>query len=128
MANYVSQYTGAQIDQAIGAYMNGDTRSTIVVDITDKTKWIGTASSEKNKGQYYLNIVCTGTSFIGHMPEVFLIIDGVKIIPYTYYDTTLGNTTTSVWLYSNIQSACKIVLIGSAPINSASGTVNVNPV
>ena len=30
MADYVSQYTGAKIDQAIGAYFSGDTRSTIV--------------------------------------------------------------------------------------------------
>ncbi len=128
MANgdFVSQYTGAQIEQAISAYLNGDTRSTIVVDITDKTKWIETAASEKDKGQYYLNIMCTGTSFVGHTPDTFLIIDGAKVIPYVYYDTTLDDIT-SVWLYSNTQVVCKVVLIGSTPISPASNTVQINP-
>lgn len=124
---FTSQYTGAQIQQAIGAYLNGDTRSTIVVDIADKTKWIETTASDKNKGQYYLNITCTGTSFVGHTPDAFLIIDGVKVIPYVYYDTTLGDKITSVWLYSNTQAVCKVVLIGSAPISPASNTVQINP-
>ena len=128
MANgdFVSQHTGAQIEQAIGAYLNGDTRSTIVVDIADKTKWIETAASEKDKGQYYLNIMCTGTSFVGHTPDTFLIIDGAKVIPYVYYDTTLDDIT-SVWLYSNTQVVCKVVLIGSTPISPASNTVQINP-
>lgn len=124
--DFVSQYTGTQIEQAISAYLNGDTRSTIVVDIADKTKWIETAASEKDKGQYYLNIMCTGTSFVGHTPDTFLIIDGAKVIPYVYYDTTLGDIT-SVWLYSNTQVVCKVVLIGSTPISPASNTVQINP-
>ena len=124
---FVSQYTGEKIEQAIAAYWNGDTRSTIVVDITDKTKWIKVADSEKDKGQYYLNITCAGTSFVGHTPDVFLIIDGVKVIPYVYYDTTLGSDITSVWLYSNTQVVCKVILIGSAPISPASNTVQINP-
>ena len=129
MANgdFVSQYTGDKIEQAIAAYWNGDTRSTIVVDIADKTKWIETAVSDKDKGQYYLNITCTGTSFVGHTPDVFLIIDGVKVIPYVYYDKTLGSDITSVWLYSNTQVVCKVILIGSAPISPASNTVQINP-
>lgn len=129
MANggFVSQYTGEKIEQAIAAYWNGDTRSTIVVDITDKTKWIKVADSEKDKGQYYLNITCAGTSFVGHTPDVFLIIDGVKVIPYVYYDATLGSDITSVWLYSNTQVVCKVVLIGSTPISPASNTVQINP-
>ena len=124
--DFVSQYTGDKIEQAISAYLNGDTRSTIVVDITDKTKWIKVADSEKDKGQYYLNITCTGTSFVGHTPDVFLIIDGVKVIPYVYYDTTLDDIT-SVWLYSNTQVVCKVILIGSAPISPVSNTVQINP-
>ncbi len=124
---FTSQYTGAQIQTAIAAYWNGDTRSTIVVDIVDKTKWIKVADSEKDKGQYYLNIVCDGTSFVGHTPDAFLVIDGAKVIPYTYYDTTLGNDVTSVWLYSNTQAVCKVVLIGSTPISPASNTVQINP-
>lgn len=124
--DFVSQYTGAKIEQAISAYLNGDTRSTIVVDIADKTKWIETAASEKDKGQYYLNIMCTGTSFVGHTPDTFLIIDGAKVIPYVYYDTTLDDIT-SVWLYSNTQVVCKVVLIGSTPISPASNTVQINP-
>lgn len=123
---FTSQYTGTEIEQAIGAYLNGDTRSTIVVDIADKTKWIETAASEKDKGQYYLNIMCTGTSFVGHTPDTFLIIDGAKVIPYVYYDTTLDDIT-SVWLYSNTQVVCKVVLIGSTPISPASNTVQINP-
>ena len=123
---FTSQYTGAQIEQAISAYLNGDTKTTVVVDIADKTKWIETAASEKDKGQYYLNIMCTGTSFVGHTPDTFLIIDGAKVIPYVYYDTTLDDIT-SVWLYSNTQVVCKVVLIGSTPISPASNTVQINP-
>ena len=124
---FTSQYTGSEIEQAISAYLNGDTRSTIVVDIADKTKWIETDVSDKDKGQYYLHITCTGTSFVGHTPDAFLIIDGVKVIPYARYDTTLGDQTTNIWLYSNIQAVCKVVLIGSAPIIPASNTVQINP-
>lgn len=124
---FTSQYTGTEIEQAIGAYLNGDTRSTIVVDIADKTKWIETSALDKDKGQYYLHITCTGTSFVGHTPDAFLIIDGVKVIPYAHYDTTLRDQTTSIWLYSNIQTVCKVVLIGSAPIIPASNTVQINP-
>ena len=125
--DFVSQYTGSEIEQAIGAYLNGDTRSTVVVDIADEKKWIETDVSDKDTGQYYLHITCTGTSFVGNTPDAFLIIDGVKVIPYAHYDTTLGNKTTSIWLYSNIQAVCKVVLIGSAPIIPASNTVQINP-
>lgn len=129
MANgdFVSKYTGTDIERAISAYLNGDTRSTVVVDIADETQWIETDVSDKDKGQYYLHITCTGTSFVGNTPDAFLIIDGVKVIPYAHYDTTLGNKTTSIWLYSNIQAVCKVVLIGSAPIIPASNTVQINP-
>ena len=36
MANgdFVSQYTGAQIEQAIGAYLNGDTKTTVTVNVS----------------------------------------------------------------------------------------------
>ena len=125
--DFVSQYTGTDIERAIAAYWNGDTRSTVVVDIADKTQWIETDVSDKDKGQYYLHITCTGASFIGHTPDAFLIIDGAKVIPYVYYDATLGNDTTSVWLYSNTQVVCKVVLIGSTPISPASNTVQINP-
>ena len=74
---FTSQYTGSEIEQAISAYLNGDTRSTVVVDIANKTKWIETDVSDKDKGQYYLHITCTGTSFVGHTQDAFLIIDGV---------------------------------------------------
>ena len=125
--DFVSQYTGSEIEQAISAYLNGDTRSTVVVDIADEKKWIDTDVSDIDKGQYYLHITCTGTSFVGNTPDAFLIIDGAKVIPYAHYDTTLGNKTTSIWLYSNIQAVCKVVLIGSAPIIPASNTVQINP-
>ena len=126
--DFVSQYTGSEIEQAISAYLNGDTRSTVVVDIADEKQWIETDVSDRDKGQYYLHITCTGTSFVGNTPDAFLIIDGVKVIPYAHYDTTLGNKTTSIWLYSNIQAVCKVVLIGSAPIIPASNTVQINPI
>lgn len=125
--DFVSQYTGSEIEQAISAYLNGDTRSTVVVDIANKKQWIETDVSDKDKGQYYLHITCTGTSFVGNTPDAFLIIGGVKVIPYAHYDTTPGNKTTSIWLYSNIQAVCKVVLIGSAPIIPASNTVQINP-
>lgn len=127
MANYVSQYTGAQIDQAIGAYFSGDTRSTIVVRVGSE-KWQERPSSISLNSKYYIKIQCSGSSYIGHMPECFLVRDqiGDRIEPdllYVVEGVTEG--TTEIWIGSNIKLSCYVVLIGSSPISPESNTVVV---
>lgn len=131
MANgdFVSQYTGAQIEQAISAYLNGDTRSTIVVKVSSD-QWQDKPDSISLDSKYYIKIQCSGSSYIGHTPECFLISTpvGNRIEPDLMY-LAEGATEgiTEIWIGSNIKFYCDIVLIGSSPISIESGTVVVNP-
>lgn len=127
MANYVSQYTGVQIDQAIAAYFSGDTRSTIVVRVSSN-QWQEKPSSISLNSKYYIKIECSGTSYIGHMPECFLISTpvGDRIEPeLLYLAEGAAEETTEIWIGSNIKFNCDVVLIGSSPISPESNTVVV---
>lgn len=127
MANYVSQYTGVQIDQAIAAYFSGDTRSTIVVRVSSN-QWQEKPSSISLNSKYYIKIECSGTSYIGHMPECFLISTpvGDRIEPELLYLVEYAaEETTEIWIGSNIKFNCDVVLIGSSPISPESNTVVV---
>lgn len=127
MANYVSQYTGAKIDQAIAAYFSGDTRSTIVVRVSSG-QWQERPSSISLNSKYYIKIECSGTSYIGHMPECFLISTpvGDRIEPeLLYLAEGAAEGTTEIWIGSNIKFNCDVVLIGSSPISPESNTVVV---
>lgn len=131
MANgdFVSQYTGAQIEQAIAAYLKGDTRSTIVVSV-ESQDWQQKQQSESLiDGNYYIKIRCTGSAYVGNVPECFLVIwpIGEKVIPSVYYDVSDSAGTADIIVGSNAQLNCDIVLIGSSPIKTSSETVVVNP-
>lgn len=125
---FTSQYTGAQIEQAIAAYFNGDTRSTIVVSV-ESQDWQQKQSGSLIDGNYYIKIRCTGSAYVGNVPECFLVIwpTGEKIIPSVYYSTNGSTKTTDIIVASNTQLNCDIVLIGSSPIKTSSDTVVVNP-
>lgn len=125
---FTSQYTGTEIEQAIGAYLNGDTRSTIVVSIGSQD-WQQKQSGSLIDGNYYIKIRCTGSAYVGNVPECFLVIwpTGEKIIPSVYYSANGSTQTTDIIVASNAQLNCDIVLIGSSPIKTSSDTVVVNP-
>ena len=127
--DFVSKYTGTQIEQAIAAYWNGDTRSTIVVKVSSR-KWLDRPSSISLNSKYYIKVQCSGSSYIGHTPECFLIStpEGNRFEPDLIYlaeGATEGKT--EIWIGSNIKFDCNVVLIGSSPISPESTTVVVNP-
>lgn len=130
MANgdFVSQYTGAEIEQAIAAYWNGDTRSTIVVSVGSQD-WKQKQSGSLIDGNYYITIRCTGSAYVGNVPECFLVTwpTGEKIIPNVYYNNNSSSKTTDIVVASNAQLGCDIILIGSSPIETSATTVVVNP-
>lgn len=125
--DFVSKYTGSEIEQAIAAYFNGDTRSTIVVSV-EPQDWKQKQSGSLIDGNYYIKIRCTGSAYVGNVPECFLVVwpTGEKIIPNIYYSKN-SSTETDITVVSNTQLGCDIVLIGSSPINTSSETVVVNP-
>lgn len=129
MADYVSNYTGAEIDAAVGAYLTGNTRSTIVVSVQED-KWKDRPNTIQLDGKYYIRIQCTGSSYIGHMPECFLITTpvGERITPsLLYFAEGASDGVTDIFIGSNTKFSCDVVLIGSSPISPVSGTVVVNP-
>ena len=125
---YTSRYIGEDIDKAIGAYLNGDTRSTIVVSVVSQD-WKQKQSGSLIDGNYYIKIRCTGSAYVGNVPECFLVIwpTGEKIMPNVYYSANGSTETTDIIVASNAQLNCDIVLIGSSPIKTSSDTVVINP-
>lgn len=126
---YTSNYTGTQIDAAVGAYLTGNTRSTIAVKVSSD-QWQDRPSSISLNSKYYIKIQCSGTSYIGHTPECFLISTpvGDRIEPdLIYLVEGVVEGITEIYIGSNIKLNCNVVLIGSSPISPESGTVVVNP-
>lgn len=112
---FTSQYTGAQIEQAIAAYYEGDTRTTVVVEIkaTSETwKTNSSTSSTDFSAKYYAEITTSGTLNLGNYPDIFIINNnGEKIIPDVYY----GDKNGTFKVYSNTMVDGSVVIIGSKP-------------
>ena len=115
---FTSQYTGAQIEQAIGAYLNGDTRTTVVINITaTSTSWKTNLSTSSFSAKYYTEIAISGSFYIGDYPDIFIVDNnGVKFIPDVDYSAKNGTFK----IYSNTMVAGIIVIIGSKSNVSAS--------
>lgn len=112
MANgdFVSQYTGAQIEQAIGAYLNGNTKTTVVVNVSATTQYWKTSTGSSAK--YYTEITLTGTYDVGNYPDIFIVdSSGVKIIPDVDYSNVAVNKTFKV--YSNTMVNGVVVINGT---------------
>lgn len=110
MANgdFVSQYTGAQIEQAISAYLNGNTKTTVTVNVLATTQYwkISTGSSAR----YYTEIDTSGSFYVGNYPDIFIVDNsGVKIIPDVDYSAKNGTFK----VYSNTMVAGVIVINGT---------------
>lgn len=110
---FVSQYTGEKIEQAIAAYWNGDTRTTVVINITATPAIWRTNSSMTFSAKYYADIATSGSLNVGNYPDIFIINNnGEKIIPDVDYSAKNGTFK----IYSNTMIAGVVVIIGSKQI------------
>ena len=112
MANgdFVSQYTGAQIEQAIGAYLNGNTKTTVTVNVLATSTYWKPNSSMSFSAKYYTEIALTGDYNVGNYPDIFIVDNsGVKIIPDVDYSAKNGTFK----VYSNTMVAGVVVINGT---------------
>lgn len=105
---FTSQYTGTQIEQAIAAYLNGNTKTTVIVNVSATTQYWKT--SDVSSAKYYTEIELTGTYYVGNYPDIFIVdSSGVKIIPDVDYSAKNGTFK----VYSNAMVAGVIVINGT---------------
>ena len=113
MANgdFVSQYTGAQIEQAISAYLNGNTKTTVAVNVSaTATSWKTNPSTSSFPAKYYTEIATSGSFYVGNYPDIFIVDNnGVKIIPDVDYSAKDGTFK----VYSNTMVSGVIVINGT---------------
>lgn len=112
MANgdFVSQYTGAQIERAIGAYLNGNTKTTVTVNVSATSTYWKTNTSTSSSAKYYAEIALTGDYNVGNYPDIFIVDNsGVKIIPDVDYSAKNGTFK----VYSNTMVAGVVVINGT---------------
>lgn len=113
MANgdFVSQYTGDQIEQAISAYLNGNTKTIVVVNVTaTATSWKTNPSTSSFSAKYYTEITTSRSFYVGNYPDIFIVDNnGVKIIPDVDYSAKNGTFK----VYSNTMVDGVIVINGS---------------
>ena len=110
MANggFVSKYIGADIDKAIGAYLNGNTKTTVTVNVSATTQYWKTSAVSSAK--YYTEIALSGSFYVGNYPDIFIVdSSGVKIIPDVDYSAKNGTFK----VYSNTMVAGVIVINGA---------------
>lgn len=108
---FTSQYTGAQIEQAIGAYLNGDTKTTVVVNVSaTTTSWKTNSSTSSFSAKYYTEIATSGSFYVGNYPDIFIVdSSGAKIIPDVDYSAKNGTFK----VYSNTMVAGVVVINGT---------------
>ena len=108
---YTSQYTGSQIDTAVGAYLNGNTKTTVVVNVSaTETSWKTNSSASSFPAKYYTEITTSGSFYVGIYPDIFIVDNsGVKIIPDVDYSAKNGTFK----VYSNAMVAGVIVINGA---------------
>ena len=113
MANgdFVSQYTGAQIEQAISAYLNGNTKTTVIVNVSaTATSWKTNPSTSSFPAKYYTEIATSGSFYVGNYPDIFIVdSSGAKIIPDVDYSAKNGTFK----VYSNTMVAGFVVINGT---------------
>ena len=108
---YTSQYTGSQIDTAVGAYLNGNKKTTVVVNVSaTETSWKTNSSASSFPAKYYTEITTSGSFYVGIYPDIFIVdSSGVKIIPDVDYSAKNGTFK----VYSNAMVAGVIVINGT---------------
>lgn len=113
MANgdFVSQYTGDQIEQAISAYLNGNTKTTVIVNVSaTETSWKINSLTSSFPAKYYTEIALSGSFDVGNYPDIFIVDNsGVKIIPDVDYSAKNGTFK----IYSNTMVSGIVVINGT---------------
>lgn len=111
---FTSRYTGDQIEQAISAYLNGNTKTTVIVNVSaTATSWKTNSSTSSFPAKYYTEIALSGSFDVGNYPNIFIVDNsGVKIIPDIDYSAKNGTFK----VYSNVMVAGVIVIIGSKQV------------
>ena len=113
MANgdFVSQYTGDQIEQAISAYLNGNTKTTVIVNVSaTETSWKINSLTSSFPAKYYTEIALSGSFDVGNYPDIFIVDNsGVKIIPDVDYSAKNGTFK----VYSNTMVSGIVVINGT---------------
>lgn len=105
---YTSRYTGSEIDTAIGAYLNGNTKTTVIANVSaTTTSWKTNSSTSFFPAKYYTEIVLSGSFNVGNYPDIFIVDNnGVKFIPDVDYSAENGTFK----VYSNAMVAGVIVI------------------
>ena len=108
---YTSQYTGSQIDTAVGAYLNGNTKTTVTVNVSaTETSWKTNSSTSSFPAKYYTEITTSGSFYVGIYPDIFIVDNnGVKIIPDVDYSAKNGTFK----VYSNAMVNGVVVINGT---------------
>lgn len=106
--DFISQYTGAQIEQAISAYLNGNTKTTVIVSVSGTDRYWKTSTGSSAK--YYTEIALSGSFDVGNYPDIFIVDNsGVKIIPDVDYSAKNGTFK----VYSNTMVSGIVVINGT---------------
>lgn len=109
---YTSQYTGQQIDQAVGTYLAGNIKSTSTFEVKATSAYWKDSTSSTFNGKYYISISTFGSLNVGAYPDIFIITeDGEKIIPEINYKNSQDG---SFEIYSNKMVAGTVVLLGTS--------------
>lgn len=111
---YTSQYTGSQIDTAVGAYLNGNTKTTVIVNVSaTETSWKINSLTSSFPAKYYTEITTSGSFYVGNYPDIFIVDNnGVKIIPDVDYSAKNGTFK----VYSNAMVNGVVVINGTKTI------------
>ena len=105
---FISQYTGDQIEQAISAYLNGNTKTTVTVSVSGTAQYWKTSTGSSAK--YYTEIATSGSFYVGNYPDIFIVDNnGVKIIPDVDYSAKNGTFK----VYSNAMVNGVVVINGT---------------
>ena len=107
---YTSQYTGSEIDTAIGAYKDGAVRALSVIDINE-SNWYG------DSAPYKIKIGAAGTLTFGSYPNIFIVDNnGEKIIPDVIYPNQSQSSAVSddtFIIKSNKKINGKLIMYGA---------------
>lgn len=107
---YTGRYTGSEIDAAIGAYLNGNTKTTVTVNVLATSTYWKPNSSMSFSAKYYTEIALSGSFGVGNYPDIFIVDNsGVKIIPDVDYSAKNGTFK----VYSNAMVGGVIVINGA---------------
>lgn len=109
---FTSQYTGAEIQTAIAAYLNGNTKTTVIVNVSATDTYWKTNTSTSSSAKYYMEIMLDNAFYVGNYPDIFIVDNsGVKIIPDVDYSNVAANKTFKV--YSNTMVNGVVVINGT---------------